>query len=78
MRCDICVHVRLDTVVTAVVKKSGYVVVTLAGENGSGDDVHLFFDDVAHAEKLADAIYYAKMDCDADSIQADSPAVVME
>jgi hypothetical protein len=76
MRLDVYAHVRKDTRIVARTTDEVGVTLSLQGDNGSGDDICLFFDSIAAAEKLADAIYHLKMDVAADAIQADEPATV--
>ncbi len=56
--------------------KDGGVRVSLSQRIGQGGELVLFFDTQEDADRLADVIFYAKMDRDADAMQADEAATL--
>jgi hypothetical protein len=65
-----CVHVTGRPVVSVSPANNGHVALTIKGDDVSYPSVTLFFDNLECADAVADAIFHAKMDADADAIQA--------
>jgi hypothetical protein len=75
MRADITLHQRGNLSANIMFFDPGFLRLKIESASGDGSEINLFVDSLAQLEVIADAIYHAKMDRDADAMQVVEEAV---